>query len=178
MKLYNGSITFPHNLKAARVKAGYTQSALAEKLGMTRQNYSRYESSDLNAQPSLELLCELSHILNTTPNDLIGYPAIADFKEDELKYAHRMLKDYNNFVVGNDTILYGYLTEHQLMGLERSRKFAHVIEIPKEIFIQLIKKSRLYAEENINLNIERWFKEDFNNALNRNCYEYFNSTKK
>ena len=69
-------VTFSYNLRSARRNAGYTQEMLAKKLGMTRQNYSRYESDSLNAQPSLELLCELSRVLKTTPNDLIGYQPV------------------------------------------------------------------------------------------------------
>lgn len=65
--------SFAINLKTARIKAGFTQIALAEKLGMTRQNYSRYENEVINAQPSLELLCDLAATLNTDVNTLVGF---------------------------------------------------------------------------------------------------------
>lgn len=73
MKFYNKPITFPDNLRKARIKAGYTQAALAEKLGMTRQNYSRYENSLMFASPTLDLLCDLSTILGTDVNTLVGF---------------------------------------------------------------------------------------------------------
>lgn len=167
-------MSFNENLKKYRLKAGFKSAKrFAESLNIPYTTYMGYENK--NSWPPEKILVKLANALSIDVNTLIGFQPI---KEDEVKYAHRMLKDYNNFVVGDDTILYGYLTEHQLMGLDRSRKYEPVIEIPKEVFIQLIKKSKLQAEEIVNLNIERWFKEDFNNALNRNCYEYFYSTKK
>lgn len=73
MKYYNKPITFPNNLKKARIKAGYTQAALAAKLGMTRQNYSRYENTLMYASPTLELLCDLSTVLRVDVNTLVGF---------------------------------------------------------------------------------------------------------
>ena len=73
MKYYDKPITFPQNLRKARTNAGYTQAALAEKLGMTRQNYARYENDLMYATPTLDLLCDLSAILSVDINTLVGF---------------------------------------------------------------------------------------------------------
>ena len=57
-----------NNLKQARKFKGLTQKEVAEKLKMTQQQYSRFETGkfELNYQQILKV-CE---ILDITPNDL------------------------------------------------------------------------------------------------------------
>lgn len=61
-----------NNLKAARRAKGYTQKAVAEKMYMTQQQYSRFENGvfELNYGQILRL-CEL---LDMTPNELFDVP--------------------------------------------------------------------------------------------------------
>ena len=169
MNYYNSSITFPDNLRNARTKAGYTQSSLAEKLGMTRQNYSRYESSDLNAQPSLELLCELSHILGTTPNDLLGYNPQ---NINDIEYARKFLHD--NFTEKDDNnIVYGCLTPEQIddMHYKYDGK-GPLVTIPKNIFIEFVKEARQDAEYSLQRYEKKFFKDDFIRSINRSILNY------
>lgn len=78
MSVFDDENTFSVNLRLYRVKAGYTQAELSNKLGMTRQNYIRYEARVNTAQPSIELLCKMATILNTDVNTLVGYQSTID----------------------------------------------------------------------------------------------------
>ena len=70
-----GVDTFAERLRYYRVRSAYSQKGLAQKLGMTRQNYSRYENKALNVQPTLELLQKMAAVLGIDVNTLIGYQA-------------------------------------------------------------------------------------------------------
>ena len=65
------------NIKAARRGKGLTQSAVAEKLLMTQQQYSRFENGvfELNYEQILQL-CKL---LDVTPNEIYGIGGEYDF---------------------------------------------------------------------------------------------------
>ena len=61
-----------NNLKAARRAKGYTQKAVAEKMYMTQQQYSRFENGVFELKYGQILrLCEL---LDMTPNELFDVP--------------------------------------------------------------------------------------------------------
>lgn len=62
---------FAENLKLFRKKAKITQQELADKLRLSRVMVASYEKG--KSQPSTERLCEMASILNTTPNDLLGF---------------------------------------------------------------------------------------------------------
>ena len=172
MKCYKEQITFPLNLRDARINAGYTQAALADKLGMTRQNYSRYESVELNAQPSLELLCELSCVLGTTPNDLIGYSTLSSF--DELEYAHKVL---NNFKEENEHIEY-YCFYNKLSDFGKGKEAKLTIEIPKNKFKEMVSwvfiKAQVLADKDRNKRIVELFKE----MIDKEMLSYYLDTLK
>ena len=65
------------NIKAARRSKGLTQSAVAGKLLMTQQQYSRFENGvfELNYEQILQL-CKL---LDVTPNEIYGIGGEYDF---------------------------------------------------------------------------------------------------
>lgn len=172
MKYYKEQITFSLNLRDARMNAGYTQASLADKLGMTRQNYSRYENVDLNAQPSLELLCELSYVLGTTPNELIGYSTLSNF--DELEYAHQTL---NNFKEEDENIeYYCFYNKSSDFGKRKDAKLT--IELPKDKFKEIVSwiftKSQVLADKDRNKRIEELFKE----LLDKEMLSYYLDTLK
>lgn len=58
------------NIKIARIKQGLTQHQLAEKLGVTNNDISRYETGRM--KPSLEKLVILADVLNVTTDYLLG----------------------------------------------------------------------------------------------------------
>jgi len=57
-----------NNLKQARKDKGFTQKQVAQKFGMTQQQYSRFENGvfELN----YTLILELCALYDITPNDL------------------------------------------------------------------------------------------------------------
>lgn len=61
---------FSQRLREARRKAGLSQEALAERLNVSRQAVSKWESG--GAAPSTEKLAELSQVLDTTVDALLG----------------------------------------------------------------------------------------------------------
>ena len=64
-KLFGG---FMKNLKEARKTAGLTQTELAEKIGCTQKDVSRWENGKHN--PSLEIAEKLARALGRTIEDL------------------------------------------------------------------------------------------------------------
>lgn len=156
-------MSFAYWLKYYRNKAGFTQHELAKKLNMTRQNYSRYENEELNAQPTLELLCRLAHLLKTDPNSLIGFqPEI-----DEMEYAHSQL---DNFEEDEKSIYYRFLTheEEERMNnpyFDNSPKL--IITLSKDKFLDFSKTARTQAEIFANANAERYKSDTFRAFINR-----------
>ena len=57
------------NIKKARSEKGYTQEQLAQKLCVTRNTISNYETGHSN--PDIEMLQMLAEALKTDPNTLI-----------------------------------------------------------------------------------------------------------
>lgn len=73
--LYNNGMKLSQkigaNLKTARKQKGFTQEALAKKLGILQPAYARYESGKI--QLSYEQIHELCLLLDVTPNFLWGF---------------------------------------------------------------------------------------------------------
>ena len=65
-------MNFKDNFTALRKKAGLSQNDLAEKLFVTRQAVSRWETGD--TVPEIETLQAISQLFGVTINDLLGYP--------------------------------------------------------------------------------------------------------
>lgn len=59
-----------HRIKTLRIQQGMTQEELAEALHTTKATISAYENDRINFKVSV--LMELSRILHTTPNEILG----------------------------------------------------------------------------------------------------------
>lgn len=57
------------NLKSARLDTGLTQEQVAQKVGITRQALSHYESG--RSQPDIDMLISLCEVYNTDINDIL-----------------------------------------------------------------------------------------------------------
>lgn len=73
-------------LKNLRKQHGFTQQVVADRLGVTRNAYNKYENEGLN--PSTEKLIKLAIIFNTTTDYLYGlgkdsYMYLYDFSEEQ-----------------------------------------------------------------------------------------------
>ncbi|HEN4299209.1 TPA: transcriptional regulator [Streptococcus agalactiae] len=66
----NNMKSFSKRLKELRLEKNQTQQQLADELGVNRVNVTRWEKG--NTEPSFSKLIELSKLLNTTPNYLVG----------------------------------------------------------------------------------------------------------
>lgn len=62
---------FAENLRAARIKERRTASQCAEAIGCTVAAWSQWESG--KREPKYTLLLDICLMLNTTPNDLLGF---------------------------------------------------------------------------------------------------------
>ena len=64
------SINFNENLKEARLKSGYSQKEVAEKIGVAKSTYSLYESG--NREPNVDTIKKISDILKVSADTLLG----------------------------------------------------------------------------------------------------------
>lgn len=62
--------TFAKRLKELRLENNYTQTRMAEQLGIRQQSYVRYEMG--TGEPSLETLVAIAKLLNVTTDYLLG----------------------------------------------------------------------------------------------------------
>jgi transcriptional regulator with XRE-family HTH domain len=63
-------MTFGERLKDLRIKRGFKQYDLSDKLEMTRESISAYENG--HAQPSIEVLIKLCDIFHVSADYLLG----------------------------------------------------------------------------------------------------------
>jgi len=62
------------NLKQLRKKAGISQQALAEKIGVSQQSINKYENH--NIEPDIQTLVRLADFFNTSVDYLVGHTEI------------------------------------------------------------------------------------------------------
>ena len=71
-------------LKELRTSMGLTQQQLGDMVNVTKVSICCYEKN--NRTPNIETLMDLSNVLNTTPNYLLGSEARVSVKEDDQEY--------------------------------------------------------------------------------------------
>lgn len=143
MSVFDDENTFSANLRLYRVKAGYTQVELANRLGMTRQNYIRYEARVNTAQPSIKLLCNMAKILNTDVNTLVGYQSTID-----VDTAYKMLdvKEHDGDIDYSFTIKVDHRNDAGFDDPPYEKRIT--ITMPKADFDRIISKNYGFAYEN------------------------------
>lgn len=75
MKVGVSFMKFAKRLKELRLKHGFSQENMAQKLGMTSQNYGRFEKQ--NANPKMETLIKMAQIFGVSIGYLLGVDEIA-----------------------------------------------------------------------------------------------------
>lgn len=81
--------TLGQQLKTLRVKKGFTQEQLAQKLNTTKAAISRYEKDQ--RQPRLEQIAEIAMTLEASPDDLYYlFLGSSEIKDDRGEYVTRM----------------------------------------------------------------------------------------
>lgn len=90
-------------LKARRKALNLTQSALAEKVGLTESSISRYEAGRISTMPTstVKRICEVLHI---EPSELLGLTPETSFEYD-LKEILKMADDMPPYVKSNLLLL-------------------------------------------------------------------------
>ena len=86
-------------LKSRRKALNLTQSALAEKVGLTESSISRYEAGRISTMPTstVKRICEVLHI---EPSELLGLTPEKSFEYD-LKEILKMTDDMPDYVKSN-----------------------------------------------------------------------------
>jgi transcriptional regulator with XRE-family HTH domain len=88
-----GSKLIGQRMAKIRKDRGIGQVALAQTLGIAQSLISRYERGELRIHS--ELLCQLSEVLDVTPNDLLGYAT--DKNAPSISIPRRIQKRLANF---------------------------------------------------------------------------------
>ena len=132
---------FAEKLIKARVKSGFTQKALADKLHISVQTYNGYETKGY--EPKFEVLLNICTILDTSPNELIGYVQQSGNAKD---YAKLQLDNFRSY--DKDTIEYRYQTyeESEEWGGYPLPKEKIRILLPKQKFEEIIEVCYMMAE--------------------------------
>ena len=98
------NIQLAYNLKRYREAYGFTQQALAERISISRQAYSNYETA--KRDPDLDLLTKLCEVYSITLDQLVRTP----FSENEFKES--VAPYHISYRSGTDDIL--YLTDEEI----------------------------------------------------------------
>lgn len=83
-------MTFSKNLKQIRIKKGFSQKEIAERLGVSQPSYAQYENGKRN--PKLETIQKIAHALDVNPLVLIGQ--ISETLSDDLRAEPNIEKAY------------------------------------------------------------------------------------
>ncbi len=72
------------NLKKLRIKFGFSQQELADKLGVSQQSVNKYENH--NIEPDISVLKNMASLFETSVDYLIGYTEIDHVIENVEEY--------------------------------------------------------------------------------------------
>ena len=91
-------MSFPEQLKKARLRSGYTQQEVADKMGITKSTYCGYETG--KRQPDVEKIKQLASIFQTSGDMLleIEIPAAASDSDDLSPLEHQIIKNFRTAV--------------------------------------------------------------------------------
>lgn len=86
---------FGNKLKELRLKFGFTQRQLAERIGVTSSVISYYERQE--RYPSPDVVIRLSYIFHTSTDFLLGLEDknlldISNLSQEEIQYLYQMIK--------------------------------------------------------------------------------------
>ena len=85
-------MNFSDRLKEARKNAGLTQAQLSEKLGITAQSYSQYETGKRN--PKMETLQKIAAALNIKLSELVPISDTLDWAVEKIE-ENRITREYS-----------------------------------------------------------------------------------
>lgn len=159
--------SFAKKLLQARQHAGFSQKAIADKLGISVQTYNGYETKGY--EPKFEVLLKICAILDTSPNELIGY---VQQRTDANDYALAHLDNFKRLDNGNIEYsyqYYGYVEAWEIPVLTDEFQ----ILIPESEFNSIIETCYLMAEV-ISDNTKKRDKERiFKKSVERSVLDYY-----
>lgn len=92
------------NIKKLRMERGYTLEELANLVGTTKQNISRYEQGVITNIP-IDKIQKLAEVFNVHPGVLMGWKDDSEPTEKE-----KLIDGYNELSPEGKTMLMNYLT--------------------------------------------------------------------
>ncbi len=84
------SMTLGENIKAARIKKGYTQKDLSEAAGILQKNLSTYENNKV--MPGADAFHKIAIALETSMDSLLGSPSVELNNPDFVKMLNQIDK--------------------------------------------------------------------------------------
>lgn len=140
-------MSFPEQLKKARIERGFTQQEVADLMGVTNSAYCGYETG--KRQPDVAKIKMLAKILNTPPDVLLetnqdnatpiipdGYMIIKDQGEQNLIKDYRELSNFGKGYVRG--VLKSYLITERKSTKEELEQREASIDISSEKFIEIL----------------------------------------
>lgn len=89
---------FPNVFKTLRIKSGFTQQQMADKLGLSRSTIGMYENGE--REPSFEILENIADMFNVDMNYLIGKKESTEIIPDSY-YLNKDARDMAQFLFEN-----------------------------------------------------------------------------
>ena len=88
-------MSFRENLRKAREAAGFNIVNFAKALGLPYSTYISYENQ--GKEPRYKNLCKIALLLNTSPNELLGYDGDSKWRK-KYEYAQYQLDTIREFL--------------------------------------------------------------------------------
>lgn len=116
------------NLKEIRKRKHLTQKEIAEKLHITQATYSGYENQKYS--PTIDVLCELSYILETPIDEIVGNTPTKDSKNYDEWLMQNILFKIKKLNKDNMLQLDGYITA-KIQDQEEQERNEYLKDIKK-----------------------------------------------
>lgn len=112
----NAKVNFKHNLPLLRKRHNLSQEQLADKLGISRQSISKWESGE--TYPEMKLLLELCDLFSVSLDELI-HSSLAEQSSSDLskKYDRIFTNHAKSMALGVGLILFGLASLMGIIGL-------------------------------------------------------------
>ena len=119
------NIQLADNLKRYREEHGFTQQALSEKINISRQAYSNYETG--KRAPDMDLLTKLCDIYSITLDQLVRQPFTYEVKESGVPYRVCYRKDSDDTLYLTDEEIH-FVLEYRGAEWERRHLISYVLQ--------------------------------------------------
>ena len=149
-------LNFSENIRKLRRERGFTQEGLAEKMGVSFQTVSRWETGVV--YPDIELLPVIADFFEVRVDELLGCT-----KEDKDKNLHRRWEEYEKLSDSEEQ--YAFLKKRRL-----STGYTNIGEIYKHF-------SLYDGEEKLDRGFTAFLANDLNFLEERKGWEWFDSIR-